>query len=196
LAVPAFGAQEVAEVLISTKLEATTALGLLISQDGVQQVTNTEITTSEDGGLIVAVPYDEDKVLPGTLVTAMVFGKSGAFALGAMRELPAKGAGPIPAEMPLCPEEAVGPELSRALTSIQKLVEIRQKLVETNRSRVASLLNEELLNKLKKLERGFGLKYEQELNPHMDPFLLINRLTRVLNALKTYSFFKPNEEED
>ena len=196
LSAPAFSAQEVAEVLIPTKLEPTQALGLLISPNGVQQIANTEMIKSEKGELIVAVPYDEDKTLPGTLVTAMVFGKSGAFAFGAMRELPPKGVRPAPAEMPLCPEEPAGPELTHAMTSIQKLVEIRGKLVETNQHRVVGMLNEELLNKLKKLERGFGLEREQELSPHMDPFLLVDRLDRILNALKTYSFFKPAEEEE
>ena len=191
-----FAAQQVADVTLRTDLESEAAVGLLISQNGTRQVTNTEIIRPEQGVIIVSIPYDDAKIEPGTLITAMVTAKDGAFVMGELRELPPPGVDPQPREIPLCPEEPAGLELARAMTSIHKLVEIRSKLVETGRRRIENMFTEDLLNKLKKFEKGFGLAQEPPLRAEMSPFELVDRLQRILNALKTYAFFRPNEEDE
>ena len=187
-------APQVANVPVETSLEAGRALGLLISPSGTRQVTGVEVVKAEEGGVIVSVPYDDTQIAPGTMVSAMVVDDSGAFAFGAVRELSSSGS-TAPEILP-CPEEPVTLELAHALTSIQKLVEVRNKLVEVGKQRTVHLLQGDFLNKLRKLEKGFGLVQEPELSPDLDPFLLVDRLERILNVLKTYSFFKPAEPEE
>ena len=189
------GAEQAAEIMIRSAIQPAQAVGLILSPSGSRQAPDAEILKASPGEIAVAVPYDDAKLEPGTLVTAVAAAEDGAYALGAVKSLPPPGQ-PALGEVPPCEEAPAGPELASALTAIQKLEKVRRTMRDTVRQRLQTVLNEDLAKKLAKLEKGFGLEQAAALSDEEDPFRLVDRLAAILNALKTYKFFKKVEPQE
>ena len=92
--------------------------------------------------------------------------------------------------------ECSGEDGSRvaAVTSsgtLQQLIDVRNERLGIIRFKIARVMDRDFLAKLKKFEEAFGFTYAAELNPELPPEELVDRLSRIQNAVRKYQMYKP-----
>ncbi len=172
------------EITVSAPFEPVNAVGLLFSERGTVQQPVPTPRRIDESNIIVRVPYRDD--LPrDTMATAMLFAADGTMAVGAVRQV----FSPDPREsflsIPECvPEKVTEATIQNQMSAIESLVQIRSKRRGLAQVQVAQLMSDKFLERLKKLEKGFGLQYQTELAPDLPPVQLIDRLQRILLAIQ------------
>jgi hypothetical protein len=160
------------EITVSTPFEPVNAVGLLFSERGTVQQPVPPPRRVDESNIIVRVPYRDD--LPRDTM-----------AVGAVRQV----FSPDPKEsflsIPDCvPERITEATIQNQMSAIESLVQIRSKRRGLAQVQVAQLMSDKFLERLKKLEKGFGLQYQTELAPDLPPVQLIDRLQRILLAIQ------------
>lgn len=180
------------EVVVQSSFEAERAVGVLFSERGTQQQPVEKPRRIDESFVVVRVPYEEQ--LPrDTMVTAVLYGPEGRTAIGNVR--PVFGRDPresflsipdcVPAPLPNAP-------LQTQLSMIESLVQLRSQRRGLAQVKVAQQLNDNVVQQLQKLERGFGLRYETPLNADLPPVELIDRLHRILAAIRSVRGSSPS----
>jgi hypothetical protein len=172
------------EVVVQSPFEAERAVGVLFSERGTQQRPVEKPRRIDESFVVVRVPY-EDQLPRDTMVTAVLYGPEGRTAIGNVR--PVFGRDPresflsipdcVPAPLPNAP-------LQTQLSMIESLVQLRSQRRGLAQVKVAQQLSDSMVQQLQKLERGFGLRYESPLSADLPPVELIDRLHRVLTAIR------------
>jgi len=172
------------EITVTASFEPVNAVGLLFSERGTVQQPVPVPRRIDEANIIVRVPYRDD--LPrDTMASAMLFAADGTMAVGAVRQV----FSPDPREsflsIPDCvPEKVTEATLQNQLSALESLVQIRSKRRGLAQVQVAQLMSDRFLERLKKLEKGFGLQYPAELAPDLPPVQLIDRLQRIFGAIQ------------
>ena len=95
--------------------------------------------------------------------------------------------------LPQCSEDLPSPTtLAGQLGMLQSLVEVRSGRARVAREIFLLRLTNFSKERIKKLENGFGLigKYSQPIDEILDPYTIIDRVTRLVHAVRTYSLLK------
>lgn len=189
----AFGEEQRITFEVKSSIEPSTAVGLIMNSDGIVQKPGAEITKESPGVLKVSFLIDSGDIKPNTFASAIVYSSEGDMALSSVRALQANAI----LEVPVCPPEPVVVQnVSNQIGLLQSLVSVRGARRENAKARVKELLSGDLLETIKKLEKGFGISFNSEISSDIHPLELIDRLTRVLHAIKNYRAGKPAATSD
>lgn len=177
-------------IRIDSDIEPVRAVGLVLTSDGTTEKSDAKFARSQSGNLEVTFSYTSEEAGSDALATAMVQSSDGSVAFGHVRKLSAINGS---RDLPVCKGEklAIAPNPSQ-IGLLQSLVDVRSARRELVQAKVSNLMKDDFLEMLKKLESGFGLTYAKELSPSLPPVELIDRLTRILNAVKNYRMSKAN----
>ncbi len=173
---------------VETPLEVITGVGLLLTPGKVIQKEGIEILKGEKGTVRARFSYDSVEVTDDTLASVMLFTSEGDVAVGTMKRV----SSPLLSEIPVCPPvKSVAATAANQLGLFQSLVSVRSARRENAAARVREFMKPDFIVTLEKLEKGFGFTYSKELSPDLGPLELIDRLSRIVNAIKNYRSTKP-----
>lgn len=175
------------QVDVYSHVEPSTAVGLLMSAGKTIQKLNPKIEKPSTGTITVSFPYSADEIAPDSVATALVVSEKGEVVFGNVKPVTGTEVDQGLGSLPLCPEEQ---QVSAALASqsslLEELYRIRLKRRDQAKLQTTEVLNGPFLERLQKLERGFGLARERELNAELSPLELIDRLSRIRDALRNW----------
>lgn len=173
------------EIVVQSSFDPERAVGVLFSERGTVQQPVPKPQRIDESFVVVRVPYRDD--LPrDTMATAVLYGPDGRTAMGSVRPV----FSPDPREaflsIPDCaPETLPNAPLQNQLSMLESLVQLRSQRRGLAQVKVAQEMSDAVVLQLRKLEKGFGLRYESELSPDLPPVELIDRLYRILSAIRT-----------
>jgi len=180
------------EINVETSIEPHSAVGLLISASGSIQQPVKDFRRADDHTLIVPVPYNEENLPKDTVATAVVFSEKGQAAFGDVRPVFSPDPRDSFLTIPDCaPEKISEAALQGQLSLLESLVQVRAARRGVAQVKVIQLMHDEFLERLKKLERGFGLIHPVALSPDMPPVQLLDRLSRLLHVIQELKSRQP-----
>ncbi len=77
---------------------------------------------------------------------------------------------------------------------MESLVEIRERRIQVNNKKLAELAPKELIDRLKRLESGFGFHYKEQLSLNLPPEQLATRLDALFYAISRYEYHKKERQ--
>jgi hypothetical protein len=180
-------AENIAKVVVPVDSDVETAVGIILNGATTRQVKVTTPTLRDSHSVVVEIPYTDAERAAGAMASALVSLKNGAIALADVVSLEGDFPDNSFADLPLCNSQLKLPPLSESqLGNLKRLVEIRSQRRAVLQTKIARLLQGPALEKLRKLERGFGTGSGAPLNPGLMPYELIDRLSRLKQAISTY----------
>lgn len=188
-----------AEQKLTLKIESdqdpTSSVGLLISSDGTTQKLETEVKRLDNRFVTVSFNCDDDEVRNDSVATAMIVTADGEILFSDLQPVLLSDNTSALAELPDCPDKInLPPAIEDQYANLQKLVEIRGQRRAISQTRITRIMQDAFLEKLRKLERGFGLDQKKELAPDMNPLELLDRLSRLQTALRNYQANKKSDD--
>jgi hypothetical protein len=186
---PLFANAEDTAVIVRSRIEPESAVGLLISSSGTVEKNETKISRNDNGDIIVSFPIQKNEASPGTLASAIVKGKDGSFAFAEMSVL--KSVDDLQSSEICKEEEHVPPAMLGQLGLLQALVQKRAQRREIGKEKIKLMLTEPMIKKFQQFEQVFGISEPAELDVNASPYDLIKRLSRLEAAIRTY---KANNE--
>jgi hypothetical protein len=175
------------QVDVSSSIEPATGVGLLISAGKTIQKVNPKIEKAGPGAITVTIPYSNSEISSDTVATALVVSDKGEVVFGNVRPVLGTELDAALATIPLCSDDQVNTAaLSGQLSLLEELYRIRVKRRDEHKNKAARILSGNLLERLQKLERGFGLAREKELSADLTAFELLDRVSRLRDALKNW----------
>lgn len=185
--------QNMVNIEVEADFEAAQAVGILISETGIQQRLPATFTRVSPTKYRVSFDYRSKQITPTTLATALLILEDGKIVMSepipffkysdeSMRPLP---------KLPACPPDpTTQTRLQGQEGNYQALINIRQERREIVRSKIGLYLTPERLKELAGLEEGFGLSRQHPLSIELDPYELLDRLTRLKIAIKSYQYHR------
>lgn len=175
------------EVNVTANFVPELALGLIMSGGKTEQVLNARTEQIGEERLLISFPYDPQKIETGTLASAMLVGPNGELAFGDVKMITGSLSAKSFLTLPECSKEIDVPEgLNDQIGVLQSLVEIRAARREAYQHQLELTLSGPFLEKLRRLEKGFGLEHAIPLSPNLNAFELTDRLSRLATAIKNY----------
>ncbi len=173
------------EVVVLSSFDPEKAVGILFSERGTVQQPVPKPKRIDESFVVVRVPYKED--LPrDTMVTAVLYAADGRTAMGSVRPVFSPDSREAFLSIPDCaPESLPNAPLQTQLSMLESLVQLRSQRRGIAQVKVAQQMSDAVVSQLRKLERGFGLRYESELSADLPPIELIDRLNRILSAIRS-----------
>lgn len=177
--------QRFIEIVVPAQFDPVNSVGLLFSERGTVQQPVPKPQRIDEVHVVVRVPYRDD--LPrDTMATAVLYAPDGRTAMGSVRPVFSPDSRESFLSIPDCnPEKMPDAPLQTQISSLESLVQIRSRRRGLGQVQVAQVMSDNFLQQLRKLERGFGLRYATELTPDLPPVELIDRLQRILAAIQS-----------
>lgn len=176
-----------ARVQIESKTPLSQVVGLVISSDNATQIRDTRVTKIGSDVYEVVFPVSKTIVDETTVATALGVAQEDQIIFGSMTPNlvtdPSGGRFTIPE----CPAEEVSPLVSQSqMAPLKSLVDIRTARSDLAKMKVSRLMSDQLIIKLRKFEKAFGLGGASELSSDLPPTELVDRLSRLTFALKQF----------
>lgn len=163
--------------------EITQAVGLLISPNRTVQKPEVTLSEMKDGHVVASFRYATSEVAEDTVATAVATRSDGSMVFANVRPLVPGSLSSSLLNIKACPSEVVNIDPSRNEV-LRRLVDVQLKRRELFRQKLSESLTPEMLERLGKLERGFGLERSSPLTASLSPIELIDRLSRIETAIK------------
>ncbi len=175
------------EVDVQSMIQPSTAVGLLISADGTIERPSTKIEKKSADSIVVTFEVPASQVRPDSVASALVVSEKGEVVFGNVKPLLTADTDQALGSVPLCPGEQIAvASLVGQYSVLEKIYSIRVKRRDQARANLEQTLSGDLLARLQKLERGFGLAREKELAPTLSAQELIDRLSRLRDAIQNW----------
>jgi len=186
-----------ARIAVNVQFDPVSSIGLLISPTTSLQILDTETSRDSSGNIIVSFPYSKAQTAKGMVASAMVVSESGEIAFGRTVPLAGKAGGAsMYARLPECKNKLPsGTTIQGQYALLESLVEIRGKRRRYSRVKLEEILDDVFLDRLKKIESGFGLESSSALDPMMNPVDLAQRLSALKAAVMTYETYKAKNQK-
>jgi hypothetical protein len=182
----------IAQVNVRAKFTPVQASGLIWSERETGERAAISLQKIKENLYVVSFPYIRGEVRPDTYASAILTSKTGEIAFGEVRSLFGTGHKHSIYSIPAClPERSALTADRSRLGALEKLVEFRSQRRETYRKEIVQLLSPTFIDDLKRLESGFGLTSTNELSASLDPFELVERLSKLTALVEQIS----SEEE-
>lgn len=173
------------ELIVEADFEPTQAVGLLITEKGSTPKEQAKFTKLENGKFLVSFPLSAAELKSSGTATAILYDTAGHSAYGEVREIAREGLRPAPIGMSECKEKGSIPTtLQGQLALLESLVGIRSQRREVLQEALKSEFSGDMLERLQRLEDGFGLKSASELSPSLAPYQLVERLSAIVASIK------------
>jgi hypothetical protein len=176
--------------------EPASAIGLLISRKGSEQVLKTSTSVDAHGNVVVSFPYPKSLAQSGGTASAMVVDTEGNYALGQVIALRPRGATSPISTLPACEPPKRTHSITAQYALLESLVEIRGRRRTLMQDKIREILEGDLAGRLRKIEQGFGLQTDTVLNAEMNPAELIDRLARILHSMESFQANKRKQMLD
>lgn len=174
-------------VTVSAPFEPVDAVGIVLSSSGAEERPVLEFKYLGSGSSVVRFPLKSGDAAQGTFASAMIVSTRGEVAFGDITPVRGQGTHSV-FSLPECPEEKIPSSLTKEKFGVyEPLVEYRTSRRDLAKVEITRLMDEDTLIRLRKLEDGFGLSRGMPLIPEMPPVELVDRLERLLWAVKTYT---------
>lgn len=182
-----FGQDRTIQVNVSGNFRPSASQGFIFVKQKVIPKPVMKVEMLADENMLVSIPYQPQEIEDGAFATAVLFGPQGEVAFGDVKLVTDSASTKSFYSLPDCQEKVeVPPGLSQQIGLLESLVEIRAARREAHQLRLRKTLDDTFLEKLRRLERGFGLSYSKKLSPDLSAFELVDRLSRLSNAIKNY----------
>jgi hypothetical protein len=180
-------AENIARVVVPVEGDIQTTVGIIVAEGQTRQVRVATPVRRDRQSVVVEVPYSEKDKKSGAHATALVSLKDGSVALADMVSLQEDYPDNAFTDLPLCDSSVRVPPMAEAqLGNLKRLVEIRSQRRAVLQTKLARLMQGSPLEKLRNLERGFGTDVGIPISPALLPYELIDRLSRLKQAISTY----------
>lgn len=181
---------------VKAPFEPASAVGLIINETTTVQKVDAVISRSKDNGIVVSFPFRDSEIKDGAAATAMVIAEDGTMAFGEMKLIDSPESRRSLSEIPECPaEKIVTSGLEGQLGLLQSLLDVRTARRTNAQRQLQEFLTPEMIAKLSRLEKGFGLVNPTPLSARMSPLELNDRIIRITAALKDFRAAKQRAEE-
>lgn len=177
------------EIVVETVDTPKSSVGLIMSPTGTKQRLDVTPKQLRPGVWVVNVPYSEKEIADDTTATAILVSEAGNMTFGQVRSIQPRESGAAFVSIPDCVEESTGGSaaVGGQFALIQSLVDVRAARRAYAHKKVGLILSKDFLERLRKLEKGFGMARTSELGPDLPPTEVIDRLSRLINAVKIYN---------
>ena len=184
------------QINVESAMQPSAAVGLFISGSSTIQLPVSEIIRTADNKLIVSIPFREGEIPRDAMATALVTSDQGEIALGDVRPVTAPESRESFLNLPECaPEKITELRMEGQQSLIESLIKVRSERRKVAQQAVEKALSGDFLVRMQKLEESFGLHHEQPLGPELPPVILIDRLTRIMEAIKTYELAVKSKQQ-
>lgn len=172
-------------VFVETDFEPTRFEGLVTSTNGIV-TEKVNPLAKEVAPNYYAVTFSvDDKLSGGQTATAVALDKDGRMAVGSVVPALSK------AYAQNCSPEAVDPiTIEVDAGTIRSLAANRLKRREHNRKIFELSFAQFPSSEIERVERNFGLDYPENVERDMNPFQMVDRISRLLVALDSWNFRK------
>lgn len=175
------------EVDVDSLVNPASAVGLVISSEGTIQRPSTKIEKTARDSIVVTFEIPQSQLRPDSVASALVVSEKGEVVFGNVKPILSPETDQALGNLPLCPGDSIPvASLAGQYSVLEKIYAIRMKRRDQARATIEKTLSEDLLVRLQKLERGFGLAREKELNPQLSALELVDRLSRLRDALRNW----------
>jgi hypothetical protein len=173
------------DVAFSGKL--ATAIGLVLDEKGVYKRIPTKVEKKNDEVTTVTFSYADLDLSPGAVVSALLMAEDGTLAYGDVAPIADQQSVNSLTSLPKCPIDSELKEWQKEqyLSSLEKIVTFRIGRRQNTQALVARELDEAFLKRLTNLENGLGLARDKPLSADLAPYELVDRLSRLLEAVNT-----------
>lgn len=161
------------------------AEGLLLSEEGIVEKLSPEISVVKPGQVSVNFQVSKSELNPDTMASAVLFGEHGEVGFGTVVYPEVDTGGQA------CPEE-IPPDdvLAEDAGVIRSLVGIRAKRRDVALSKFSIAFAEFSPERLELLEARFGLRRDLSQGNEINPYTMVDRLSRLLAAIHAFQFRK------
>lgn len=175
------------EINVHAGFDPAQAVGLVFTSSATEQKLGPKLRRVSDDMIVVSFPVVESSITADSFGSALVISNDGQVALGDVKALALRSEHSSFFSLPACiePEDPSALRISE-VGPLQRLVEFRSKRRAVSREKIKLLLNEDLLSKIAKLESGFGLDRTKPLTAETHPLELIDRASRLIQAVTAY----------
>lgn len=175
------------EINVHAQFDPAQAVGLIFSAGGTEQKLGPKLRRVSEDTILVSFPVVESSISADSFGSALVISNDGQVALGDVKSLALRSEHSSFLSLPACIEQEDPSALRISeVGPLQRLVEFRSKRRNVSRDKIKLLLNDELLEKIAKLEAGFGLDRAKPLAADTHPLELIDRASRLIQAVTAY----------
>lgn len=191
------GAPVIIRVRLEAKPEPIRAVGILFSPASSQQFEQTSISKIGDKLYEISFSVPASSLREDAVASALGFDETGKISFANVTPANSTEGTELLASIPECP----GEDGSRVagMTSpgtLQQLVDVRTERMNIVRVKISRLMDQTFLPKLQKFEEAFGLTYATPLSPDLPPAELIERLSRIHNAVRKYQRHQPKVSKE
>jgi hypothetical protein len=176
------------QVEVDAQFEPASSIGLILSPEttiekAVSSVKETALHTK-----IVTFPYSDADIGDNSVATALLVSPDGEIAVGNVRPL-SFDEDSEDLMLPVCKEPAQAATLNMEQHGVlQTLIEYRTTRRKLTRLKVVRAMDDQELEKLNRIEERLGLARSEALTPDLNPVVLIDRLTRITEALRAAKY--------
>jgi hypothetical protein len=158
-------------------------LGVIMDVASTKTISNVSIKPVRDGVYQAKFTVPEDGVSKEALASVALFSSDGQMTFSTVQLIQST----LFQMPPFCgKKDPVQLSTQNQIGVLQSLVSIRSARRDTAKAKIAQQLNSNYIQRLNKLERGFGLPIAPDLSAEMAPADLIERLSRIVNAVRNY----------
>ena len=176
---------------VETALEPISGVGIVMKPSGVIQKPTVEFTKIDKGLWRATFVVLSSEIDDHSFASVMLMSSEGDIATSAVQAVSRL----IAPEIPKCPpQQAISLAAETQVGVLQSLVSIRSARRDNAQARIVALMQGDYLEKLRNLEKGFGLSRGRELSSDLPPLELIDRLSRILNSVHNYKASKSTAE--
>lgn len=172
------------DIIVHADFEPVQSVGLILSTQGARERPIVASKRVDADTLVLTISYPS-AAPRDTMVTALVFAEDGTIAGGQVRPIVPAEPSDTYLDLPPCKPEPINEAaLQGQLGVLENILRVRAQRRGVDRVRIAQIMSDKFLERLRRLEKGFGYQYTQELGPDLPPAELADRLNRILESVQ------------
>jgi hypothetical protein len=178
-------------VRLEAKPEPKKAIGIIFSSSSSRQIEETSITKVGDKLYEVSFVAPRAALQSDSVASAIAYDENGTVSFATVTPALAPETREILGSIPECPGED-GSRLTSIASpgTLQQLIDVRTERMNIVRLKISRIMDASFVAKLNKFEEAFGLSHPNALSADLPADELIERLSRVNQAVKKYQMYK------
>jgi hypothetical protein len=193
--IQSFAQDRTIQVNATANFKPISAIGIIMTNNKVLQNPVSKFEQISEEVTMLTIPYDINEVDSGSMVTAYLIGPQGEIAMGDVKLITSAQSTKSFYSLPECKNEIkLPPGLTDQSGWVEKILNVRLARREAYQLLIGQILSGNFLQRLQKLEKGFGIERTTKLTADLSAFELVDRLSRIASAIKSYQTSKQKTE--